>query len=161
MNLQETIKRILREQTIQDSLYDMINTDGIKKASKAVGGMNRLIKILNLNEEDLNGFIYQYLTENYYPDYSWGPKLFDFYAEEVRVYGSFHFEIDDLEGYAYLGEWDGYDNLYTLFICNWVINDLNNLFNDKWVPIFKRWFEDNSGLEVREIDLEGRYYNGN
>jgi hypothetical protein len=139
----------------------MINTDGIKKTSKAVGGMNRLIKILNLNEEDLNGFIYQYLTENYYPDYNWGPELFDFYDEEVRVYGSYHFEIDDLEGYAYLGEWDGYDNLYVLFICNWVINDLNNLFNDKWVPIFKRWFEDNSGLEVREIDLEGRYYNGN
>jgi hypothetical protein len=161
MNLKESIRKVLNEESIQDSLFDMINTDGIKKASKAVGGMNRLIKILNLNEEDLNGFIYQYLTENYYPDYNWGPELFDFYDEEVRVYGSYHFEIDDLEGYAYLGEWDGYDNLYTLFICNWVINDLNNLFNDKWVPIFKRWFEDNSGLEVREIDLEGRYYNGN
>jgi len=161
MNLQETIKRILREQTIQDSLYDMINTDGIKKASKAVGGINRLIKILNLNEEDLNGFIYQYLTENYYPDYNWGPELHKFYREEIEKYGSYHFEIDDLIGYAYLGEWDGYDNLYTLFINNWVINDLNNLFDDKWVPIFKRWFEDNSGLEVREVDLEGRYYNGN
>ena len=85
MNLRESIRRILREQTIQDSLFDMINTDGIKRASKAVGGMNRLIKILNLNEEDLNGFIYQYLTENYYPDYNWGPELHDFYREDYQV----------------------------------------------------------------------------
>ena len=74
MTLRESIRRILREQTIQDSLFDMINTDGIKKASKAVGGMDRLMRILNLNEKDHNKFIYQYITENYYPDYNWGPE---------------------------------------------------------------------------------------
>ena len=42
-------------------------------------------------------------------------------------------------------------------INKWVRNELTSLFGDKWVPIFKRWFEDNSGLEVREIGLERRF----
>jgi hypothetical protein len=52
MNLQESIRRVLKEESIQDSLYDMINTDGFKKAAKAVGGGKRLMKILNIDDED-------------------------------------------------------------------------------------------------------------
>ena len=155
--LNESVIKILMEETIQNSLLQMIHNIGIKKASKAVGGMNRLIKILDLNEEDLNEFIYQYLTENYYPDYNWGPELHDFYREDVEKYGFYQFSTNDKYGYVYLGEWDGYDYLYTLVISEWVNKELTPLFGNKWIPVFKRWFEDNSGLEVREIDLEGRF----
>jgi hypothetical protein len=160
-DIQESIKRILKEESIQDSLYDMINTDGIKKASKAVGGMNRLIKILDFNEEDINKFIYQYLTENYSPKHDWGPEIQNFYRFRVDVekYGIYEFLINDKYLYAYLGEWDGYDYLYTLVISELVDKELTPLFGDKWIPVFKRWFEYNTRLEVREIDLEKRYIN--
>ena len=134
--LNESVIKILREETIQDSLLQMINNIGIKNASKAVGGMNRLIKIL---------------------DYNWGPKLHNLYKEEVKKYGIYEFSINDEYLYAYLGEWDGYDYLYTLVISQWVNKELTLLFGDKWIPVFKKWFEYNSGLEVREIDLENKY----
>jgi hypothetical protein len=28
---------------------------------------------------------------------------------------------------------------------------LTSLFNNKWLPVFKEWFEDNSGLKVMQI----------
>ena len=155
--LNESVIKILREETIQDSLLQMINNIGIKNASKAVGGGKRLMKILNLDGEDLDEFIYQYLTNNLHPDYNWGPKLHNLYKEEVKKYGIYEFSINDEYLYAYLGEWDGYDYLYTLVISKWVNKELTSLFGDKWIPVFKKWFEYNSGLEVREIDLENKY----
>ena len=157
MTLQESIRKVLREESIQDSLFDMIKTDGFKKAAKAVGGGKRLMKILNIDDEDLDEFIYQYLTDNLHPDYNWGPKLHNLYKEEVKKYGIYEFSINDKYRYAYLGEWDGYDYLYTLVISKWANKELTSLFGDKWIPVFKKWFEYNSGLEVREIDLENKY----
>jgi hypothetical protein len=156
-DIQESIRKVLREESIQDSLYDIINTYGFKKAAKTVGGGKRLMKILNLDGENLDEFIYQYLTDNLRPDYNWGPKLHNFYKEDVKKYGIYEFSINDKYRYAYLGEWDGYDYLYTLVISEWVNKELTSLFGDKWIPVFKRWFEYNSGLEVRKIDLKNRY----
>ena len=79
------------------------------------------------------------------------------YKEEVKKYGIYEFSINDKYRYAYLGEWDGYDYLYTLVISKWANKELTSLFGDKWIPVFKKWFEYNSGLEVREIDLENKY----
>jgi hypothetical protein len=157
MNIQESIRRILRENSLKNDLMGLINTIGIKKASKAVGGVSRLIKILDLNDEEINDFIYLYLTEGFYPDYNWGPDLHDFYRQEIKEYGAYIFPINDSTAYAYLGEWDGYDYLYTLSITKWAIDELTTMFGDKWIPVFKKWFEDNSGLEVREIDMKNRY----
>ena len=52
--LQETIKRILSEETLKDSLTDLIKTDGIERASKTVGGFKRLAKILELDVDDVD-----------------------------------------------------------------------------------------------------------
>lgn len=153
MNLQESIKRILRENSLKNNLRELIGTVGIKKASLAVNGVSRLISLIDLNDEEINYFIYQYLTEQFRPDYGWH----DFYNVELERHGIYDFLIDDSPAYSYLGEWDGYDYLYTLSISPRVINELTTLFGDKWIPIFKTWFEDNSGLHVREIDLENRY----
>ena len=161
MNLQESIRKVLREESIQDSLFDMIKTDGFKKAAKAVGGGKRLMKILNLDGEDLDEFIYQYLTDNLHPDYNWSPEDYSLKQQikrNIKSYGTQTFYINDVDAYSYFGEWDGYDNLYLVVINRWVIEELTSLFDDKWVPTFKRWFENNSGLEVREIDLEGRFF---
>ena len=161
MNLQESIRRILREESsIKNNLKGMIDRYGFKNAAKAVGGGKKLMDILNLDGEELDEFIYQYLTNNLYPDYNWGSEdepLKQQIKRNIKSYGHQTFYINDDDAYSYFGEWDGYDNLSLLVINKWVINELTSIFGDKWIPTFKRWFEDNSGLEVREIDLEGRF----
>jgi len=145
--INESVIKILREETIQDNLSRMIRTIGIKKTAKAVGSVERLIKILNFDGEDLNEFIYQYLKEEYHPDYNWGPELHDFYNEEVKKYGSVDFYINDEISYDYeLIFGDG-----VLGISSSVCEPLYHLFEYKWVPIFKTWFEENTGLEVNEM----------
>ena len=162
MRLQEHIRKVLREESIQDSLFDMIKTDGFKKAAKAVGGGKRLMKILNINDEDLDGFIYQYLTDNLSPIYEWGPEEYEMqkqFKRNIKSYGIQNFYINwDEDAYSYFGEWDGYDYLYLLSIKKWVVNELTSLFGNKWIPVFKRWFEYNSGLEVKEVDIDGRFF---
>ena len=161
MNLQERIKKVLREESsINNNLKGMIDRYGFKNAAKAVGGGKKLMNILNLEGEELDEFIYQYLTNNLYPDYNWGSEdepLKQQIKRNIKSYGHQTFYINDDDAYSYFGEWDGYDYLSLLVINKWVINELTSIFGDKWVPTFKRWFEDNSGLEVREIDLEGRF----
>ncbi len=39
MKLNETIKKVLSEETLKDSLIDLIKTDGIERALKTVGGI--------------------------------------------------------------------------------------------------------------------------
>ena len=161
MNLQERIKKVLREESsIKNNLKGMIDRYGFKNAAKAVGGGKKLMNILNLDGEELDEFIYQYLTNNLYPDYNWGSEdepLKQQIKRNIKSYGHQTFYINDDDAYSYFGEWDGYDYLSLLVINKWVINELTSIFGDKWIPTFKRWFEDNSGLEVREIDLEGRF----
>ena len=54
MKLNETIKKVLSEETLKDSLIDLIKTDGIERALKTVGGIKRLAKILEIDFEDIN-----------------------------------------------------------------------------------------------------------
>jgi hypothetical protein len=54
MKLKERIRKILNEETLKDSLTDLIKTDGIQRASKTVGGFKRLAKILEIDLDDIN-----------------------------------------------------------------------------------------------------------
>jgi hypothetical protein len=55
MRLKENIKRILKEETsLQTKLEELIETQGIWAASKAVGGISKLGKILNLDFDDVD-----------------------------------------------------------------------------------------------------------
>jgi hypothetical protein len=106
-------------------------------------------KRINLDEsvdgrQSLDEIIYDFLKDDFYPDYNWGPELFDFYREDVEKYGSITFYINDSEGYVYYD--DG-----TLEIMPWVCEKLNEYFNDSWYSVFKGWFEENSGLMVSRI----------
>jgi hypothetical protein len=94
--------------------------------------------------QSLDNIIYDFLEEEYYPDYNWGPELFDFYREDVEKYGSVNFYINDNEEYTYYD--DG-----TLEIMRNISERLDSWFNDSWKPVFKKWFEEHSGLEVKRI----------
>ena len=53
MNLQESIRRILREESkntsLQDKVLHILKSKGVELASKAVGGFKNLFKILDIN----------------------------------------------------------------------------------------------------------------
>jgi hypothetical protein len=108
------------------------------------------MKIL-ITESQLDNIIYEFLDEEYYPDYNWEP---DFYREEVEQYGLVPFYINDSEGYVYHD--DG-----TLEIMPWVCNGLDIWFSDSWKIPFKKWFEKNSGLEVSSMVTNGRWVDFN
>ncbi len=92
-------------------------------------------------KSSLENLIYEFLNDDFYPDYNWGPELFDFYREDVKEHGLIPFYINDSEAYVYYD--DG-----TLEIMPWVCEKLNEYFNDLWYSVFKSWFEENSGLKV-------------
>ena len=101
------------------------------------------------NRQSLDEIIYSFLKDDFYPDYNWGPELFDFYKNDVEEYGSVPFYINDSEGYVYYD--DG-----TLEIMPFVCKKLNEYFNDSWYLVFKEWFEDHSGLKVKQVvTIEG------
>jgi len=100
-----------------------------------------LLESTDNKRSNLENIIYSFLQDDFYPDYNWGPELFDFYREDVEQYGSVPFYINDSEAYVYYD--DG-----TLEIMPWVCEKLNEYFNDLWYSVFKSWFEENSGLKV-------------
>ena len=104
-----------------------------------------------ITESKINDAILKYIVGRATPDYAWGPHLHDFYRKDVDEYGSHTFTVNDKNAYTYLGEYDGYDYLYTLEMSEWLYNELTSLFRDKWYPVFKKWFEENTGLEIREF----------
>jgi hypothetical protein len=93
--------------------------------------------------------ILNYLKANYYPDYDWGPELHSFYKEGVKKYGGYEFNINDKVGYDYDYKRELNDGI--LHVYSIVTEPLYNLFGYKWVPIFKEWFEENTGLKVNEV----------
>ena len=53
--VQESIRRILKEETsLQNRVKEMIESRGVVVASKVVGGINNLVKILGLDMDDIN-----------------------------------------------------------------------------------------------------------
>jgi len=104
-----------------------------------------------ISESKYEEGILNYLKANFYPDYDWGPELHSFYKEDVEKYGGIDFYINDQVGYSF-GLNGGILNVYSM-----VTEPLYNLFDYKWVPIFKEWFEENTGLKVNEVIQRTRY----
>ena len=69
MNLQESIRKVLREETentsLQDKLLQVIKSRGVKTASKLVGGVERLFRIIDMKgtQEDMI-FLTKSIMEN-------------------------------------------------------------------------------------------------
>jgi hypothetical protein len=118
-----------------------------------------------ITESRLESAIISYLDENFYPDYSW--NKIEEYKRDLDKWGEIGFFIDDVESYTYYGcdardekHEDKYfepnGHLYNfecplLSIYPKVSQQLNDYFGDMWKPIFKNWFEENTGLIVNQI----------
>ena len=115
-----------------------------------------------ITESKLESAIISYLNENFYPDYGWT----DSYQEDVDKWGDLVFFINDVDSYIYYGcnanagpedeFFAGYGHLHNyecplLSIYPAVSQQLNSYFGDMWKPIFKKWFEENTGLTVNQI----------
>jgi hypothetical protein len=109
-----------------------------------------------ITESKLESTIHSYLTHYIHPDYNWGPELHDFYREDVKKYGRYDFLINDDIAYTYDG-YQGYadsdevEEIGILYILPWLVDKLTTLFGNFWQPVFKDWFEENSGLEVKKM----------
>jgi hypothetical protein len=103
-----------------------------------------------LSENKIKDVIYKHLTNNYYPDYNWGEELHDFYKKDVYRHGFVTFTINDDEAFSYL---DTPVRDKILVISQWLWDELTNLFGRLFVPVFIEWFENNSGLPVKTIEI--------
>jgi len=114
-----------------------------------------LLRFRIITESKHEEVILNYLNKAVHPDYDWGPELHKFYRDEVTVWGVHDFYINDVVGYSYVGNYYRKDSeyLYLLLIQPWLFGQLTSLFGSRWKPIFKEWFEKNSGLEVREMEV--------
>jgi len=101
-----------------------------------------------VNESKLNDLILNYINQNFHPDYDWGPELHDFYRNEIDKYGSYNFTVDEERAYDYHNDWGAGPELVVREL---VTDQLNGLFGKHWAPIFKDWFEKNSGLKAESM----------
>ena len=112
---------------------------------------------LIITESKIDDLIRKYLYKDYMPDafFLFDIKTFanrrEFFEEEVDKYGKYDFEVEYKDLCTYYGEWDAYDYMYHLKMAETPNRELNALFGDNWVTVFKGWFEEITGLEVREM----------
>ena len=120
-----------------------------------------------ISENRVNQIIRKYLDETFYPDYGWNENTrHGSYQEDVDRYGDLVFFINDQDSYIYYGcnanagpedeFFAGYGHLHNyecplLSIYPKVSQQLSDYFGDMWKPIFKKWFEENTGLTVNQI----------
>jgi hypothetical protein len=116
-----------------------------------------------ITESRLEKAIIEYLDKEFIPDYGWGNN----YQEDVDRWGDLVFFINDVESYIYYGcnarggrnkdkyfDPNGHLANYEcplLSIYPAVSQQLSNYFGNMWKPIFKKWFEENTGLTVNQI----------
>lgn len=102
---------------------------------------------MNITESQLDDLIINFFDEDYYPDYGWEDA--SFYEKELESLScdNYNFYINDNLAYTYFD--DG-----SMEINKWLIDDLNSRFGDRWIPLFKRWFEMNTGLTVYDMVTE-------
>jgi hypothetical protein len=121
------------------------------------------MKVL-ITESRLEKVITDYLDDLYQPDNGWSYP--DVYQVGVKHYGDLVFFIDDKDSYIYYGcnanagpedeFFAGYGHLHNykcplLSVYPVVAQRLDSIFGDIWKPIFKKWFEKNTGLEVTQL----------
>lgn len=139
------MKIIINENNVE-KIKSLIDKKGIKKVITLMGGPSNLIKMLG--RDDIEKYIYQYLDENWYPDYGWN-SLID-YQHEVDDYGSISFYVNDKLTFDYTK----YENDYKrLDIYPSLYNEMEELFSidDEWVKLIGNWFEKNTGLKVDRV----------
>jgi hypothetical protein len=113
-NLQESIRRILREETsLQSRVNELINTKGVVLASTMVGGLDTLSKILNLDLNDVD--TQEKLVKNFINFYDLNEESIIIYFLEVRTAASGG-KIIKVNG-TVTDDWENFNSWYVLHIC--------------------------------------------
>jgi hypothetical protein len=102
-----------------------------------------------ISESKINQIILNYLNDNVYPDYSSGPYVHNFYQSQIDRFNSYTFGVNDEEAYTYYGLNDYNRNVLEIY--GWLSEKLTSLFGNKWIPVFREWFEDMTGLEINKL----------
>jgi len=106
-----------------------------------------------ITETRIHDFIYEYLEKNYSPDYGWMTP--DYYKNYVKIMGNHEFYLNDNVAYVYVGRNRNFDILNeneSLIVWNKASDELTKRFGDLWRPVMAKWFEDNTGLQVKHLD---------
>jgi len=143
------MKIIITENKI-DRVKGLIEKQGVKSAIQLMGGLDNLAKVLGYNS--IPEYIFQYLSENAYPDYGWESP--DYYREQVDRFGSIQFNVNDRVTFDYTEFGNGNKKLE---IYPWLYNEMEEFFsiNDddiEWVKIIVNWFENKTGLKVDFVE---------
>jgi len=106
-----------------------------------------------ISESQRDSFIYNYLENNYSPDYAWGTDFHGFYKEYFEKHQMREFVSENQPVFVYYN-W----RQPTLKIFYEVGEELTNLFGDLWRPVFKKWFIDNTGHPVSNLVIAKPYF---
>jgi len=119
------------------------------------------MKVL-IKESRLEKAVFEYLDAEFTPDYGWDETT----QLGVDKWGDAVFFINDVDSYIYYGcnanagpedeLFASYGRLHNykcplLLIYPTVGRRLTLMFGDVWKPIFKKWFENNTGLQVSQL----------
>ena len=78
------------------------------------------------------------------------------YKREVQNFGYLGFEKNDQTIYDYFDDEQFYPKVKVLNIYTEVGENLNGFFNNLWIPVFVKWFEHNTGLDVDSLRYQGK-----
>jgi hypothetical protein len=140
MNLQENIRRILREETtLQSRVNELINTKGVVLASTMVGGLDTLSKILNLDLNDVD--TQEKLVKNFINFYDLKEESIIIDSLEVRttVNGGKVIKVNGTVN----DDWENFSSWYVLHICG----EMERFFPFKTQPYGHLVFT-NSGVKI-------------
>ena len=113
-----------------------------------------------VSEGKLDRAIYEYIDEMYKPNFTdgqkeqWGPETYKFFEIELDMLGYFVLYRDGKPSYRFFRNKyfrDAKSN--TLLILPDIENELEQLFGDRWKPIFIKWFEDGTGVKVKALSV--------
>ena len=120
-----------------------------------------------ITEGRLESLIIDYLDDVFTPDYGWHNNTrHGSYQDNLDEYGDIVFFLNNMDSYIYYGcnanagpedeFFAGYGHLHNykcplLSIYPRASEELTRMFGDRWLPVFKKWFENNTGLEVTQI----------
>ena len=142
----------------------MINTSEIKKGVGGIGNKKNFFYIylymkIIISESRLNNTIMNYLDKNYTPNDGWSNDGWlnkEDYSNKIEKFNDYDFYIDDEPYYTY-SNFNGLVN-NELYVRDNLIEQLSDLFGDYWIPVFKEWFEKNTGLKVKTM-TDGQFNN--
>lgn len=104
-----------------------------------------------------------YFEESLVPDGGWKTKKE--YLDEIEDNGGELFiplELSRFEESLWYSECENIhlagpldsEKCPLVLVPSFISNALNSYFGDVWIPLFKKWFNKNTGLSVKKVDLE-------